>query len=63
MKERHTAVLGKFDAILPVSLRQEWQEMISLWEENKTSPNPYTHTEKGNCLLLCRLYSIMLTSI
>jgi len=48
MKKRHTIVNEKFNAILPADLRQEWQEMISRWEQDKSNPNPYTHTEKGN---------------
>jgi hypothetical protein len=54
MKEKHSDVLKKFNAILPEDLRQEWQEMISQWEQDKKKPNPYTHTEKGSCLLFCR---------
>jgi len=47
MKTKHTDATKKFAAILPVDLLQEWAEMISRWEQDKTKPNPYTHTEKG----------------
>jgi len=47
MKVKHTAVNEKFNTILPADLRQEWAEMVSQWEQDKTKPNPYVHTEKG----------------
>ena len=47
MKDKHSAVNKKFDAILTEDLRQEWADMISQWERDKMAPNPYTHTEKG----------------
>ena len=47
MRDKHTTINKKFDAILPANLREEWAEMISEWEHNKSKPNPYTHTEKG----------------
>ena len=47
MKDKHTAVIKKFDAILPPDLVREWATMISQWELDKTKPNPYAHTEKG----------------
>ena len=48
MKAKHTAVVDKFKAILPMHLLLEWTNMISEWEQDKTKPNPYTHTEKGD---------------
>jgi hypothetical protein len=51
MKKKHTAVNKKFDALLPEDLLEEWQKMISQWEEDKKKPNPYTHAEKGSHLL------------
>lgn len=48
MKEKHTAVITKFNKILSEGLRQEWQEMISQWEQDKSKPNPYTHAETGS---------------
>ena len=47
MKERHTENLSKFNAELPEDLVFDWTDMISRWEQDKTGPNPYTHTEKG----------------
>lgn len=47
MKEKHTTVINTFNNILPVDLRQEWQEMVTQWEQDKSKPNPYTYTEKG----------------
>lgn len=47
MKAKHTATREKFNAVIHADLRQEWTEMISRWEQDKTQPNPYTHTEKG----------------
>ena len=51
MTAKHTTFNEKFDTILPEDLRQEWVEMISQWEHDKTKPNPYTHMEKG---IICR---------
>jgi hypothetical protein len=47
MKEKHTAINKKFDASFPKDVLLRWAEMISRWEQDKTAPNPYTHTEKG----------------
>jgi hypothetical protein len=47
MKKKHSAVNAKFNDILPATLRQEWTEMISKWEKDKSNTNPYTHSEKG----------------
>ena len=47
MKEKHTAVKAKFDATLSKDLLSAWTRMISLWELDRTKPNPYTYTEKG----------------
>lgn len=47
MKGKHAAVNSKFDAIFSEELRNKWMEMIRNWEEDKSSPNPFTHTEKG----------------
>ena len=63
MKERHVAVLKKLNEILHEDLRKEWLEMISQWEQDKSKPNPYTHVEKGDYLLLCRTCFVVLTSV
>ena len=47
MKAKHTSENDKFDATLSQALRDEWLTMIQNWESDKTSPNPYTHNEKG----------------
>ena len=47
MKFKHTSENQKFDATLPQALRDEWFTMIQNWESDKSSPNPYTHDEKG----------------
>lgn len=47
MKVKHTAANEKFNDVLPADLIQEWAKMIFQWEQDKTRPNPYTHTEKG----------------
>jgi hypothetical protein len=47
MKEKHTAINEKFNASFPKEVLLQWAEMISRWEQDKTAPNPYTHTEKG----------------
>ena len=47
MKDKHSAVIAKFNAVFSEDLHQEWAEMISQWEQDRTKPNPYTHTEKG----------------
>jgi len=47
MKSKHTAVNEKFDAMFSDELRREWKGMIRDWEINKSKPNPFTHTEKG----------------
>ena len=47
MKTKHTSENKKFDATLPKGLREQWTTMIQNWESDKSSPNPYTHTEKG----------------
>lgn len=47
MKEKHTAVNAKFNATLSEDLLSAWTQMISLWEHDRTKPNPYTYTEKG----------------
>ena len=53
MKEKHTAIMEKFNTAIPEDLRREWAEMISQWEQDKTKTNPYTHTEKGIiCILI-----------
>ena len=48
MKEKHTTVITKFNKILSAGLCQEWQEMISQWEQDKSKPNLYTHVETGS---------------
>ena len=48
MKSKHTLENDKFDTTLPKALRDEWLAMIRKWESDKSSPNPYTHSEKGN---------------
>lgn len=47
MRKKHTSENAKFDATFPQELRQEWLAMIRNWERDKSSPNPYTHEEKG----------------
>jgi len=47
MSEKNAAVNKKFDAMFPDKLRNEWLAMIRGWEEDKSKPNPFTHTEKG----------------
>jgi hypothetical protein len=47
MKAKHTLENNKFDATLSQALRDEWLTMIRNWESDKSSPNPYTHNEKG----------------
>lgn len=47
MREKHTAENKKFDNTFPDVLRNEWLVMIRNWERDKSSPNLYTHREKG----------------
>ena len=51
VKSKHTSENEKFDATLTQELRDEWLAMIQNWESDKSSPNPYTHNEKGNLVL------------
>ena len=60
MKKKHISVGEKLDAVISMDLRQEWQEMISQWERDKSKPNPYTHMEKGR-YCYCPLHSVVLT--
>ena len=47
MKEKHTAINEKFNTTLPKDVLLSWTEMVSRWEQDKTEPNPYSHTERG----------------
>ena len=57
MKSKHTLENNKFDTTLPKALRDEWLAMIRKWESDKSSPNPYTHNEKG---ATCAIYQNLL---
>ena len=57
MKLKHTSENEKFDATLSRHLREDWLAMIRNWESDKSSPNPYTHKEKG---ILCIQYHTLM---
>lgn len=52
MKEKHASENKKFDDTFTEDLREDWLMMIRNWECDKSSPNPYTHTEKGMLILV-----------
>ena len=54
MREKHTAENKKFDNTFPDVLHDEWLVMIRNWERDKSSPNPYTHREKGISICVSR---------
>lgn len=63
MKEEHTAVNEKFDAMFSDELRDKWMGMIRDWERDKTKPNPFTHIEKGkHAYTVCALWCSCLLS-
>ena len=47
MKDAHTGVNKKLDAIFSDEVREGWMQMIRNWEQDKSKPDPFTHTEKG----------------
>ena len=53
MREKHMAENKKFDNTFLDVLCDEWLVMIRNWEHDKSSPNLYTHREKG--ILICVL--------
>lgn len=55
MKKKHTSENKKFDATFHEDLRKRWLAMIRKWERDESSPNPYTHTEKGISTPRCDL--------
>ena len=43
----HTISHAEMSSTIPEDTRKRWEEMVQLWEQDKTQPNPYEVTSSG----------------
>lgn len=47
MSQKHRAAFNTFSATFADDVIQEWKDMLALWQEDTTAPNPFEETTLG----------------